>query len=270
MVGIKPIGDKTEWTEEEKEEMYDAIDLKYGDDLYLHTINEDKSSDSFANILHYDVVLLAVQREQICINDELVSLELAEYDPCTRKHLENLPSLLQDDSSDSSDSDWDKEIDVNQQNNWPNMNREREPERKHEHSDLDDFNFDDAFVHFEDEDLMELFPDMVRKKESSTPKPTSELQKIDEVNETEEDFPQQSRSPIDESAKQVDNGYLSAETDATDASSEETVVNHQVEHAYKRPKVDWWQTEEQLILRIGAHDDVQYGLDVTPDHLIYA
>lgn len=265
MTGIKPIGNETQWTEQEKNQIYDEIDSKYGNDLYLHTIAENKSVESPANILRYDIVLLAIQdNKQFCVNDLPVSLELAEHDAETKHHLQKVPSLLEDFDSDTSDSDWEKEIDVERKNNWPNSHRETEREQ----SENEEFNLEDAYVHFEDDDLLELFPGLVQKKNSSTPNTT--LQKIDEANEAEADTFENNDLSTVESVKQVDNGYLSAETDGTDASSEHDDVNHQVEYIYKRPKVYWWQTEELLILRIGAHDNVQYGLEITSDYLIYS
>lgn len=271
MIGIKPIGDETQWTEQQNDSIYNKIDLEYGNNLYLHTITVNKSVTSPANILRYDIVLLAVRdHEQTCLNDKLESLKLAEYDPSTKHHLQNLPSLLEDDVSDSSDSDWEKEIDVKGKNEFSSSSGQRELEA----SDRDDLDLEDAYVHFTEEDVLELFPDFVQKKPQSTPMPTptTTLPKIDELNEVEAEIKSTKDNDLslEEMLKQADNGYVSAETDGTDASSEHYEVNHQVEYIYKRPKVYWWQTEQTLILRIGAHDDVQYGLEITPDYLKYA
>lgn len=265
MIGIKPIGNESEWTDANK--IYDEIDVNYGDDLYLHTVDVDRSVNSPANILRYDVALVAKYNDtQICVNDFLVSeLELAEYDENTRHHLKKIPNFLEEIDSDSNDSDWDKEIDIERKNNWPhsssNGTGSKEPD------DDFDFDFENAYVHFEEDDLLALFPGMVKRKTSSTPNPTTSnptLQKIDEVNEMDLD------DLSEQAEKEVDRGYVSTETDGTDASSEHYDVNHQVEYIFKRPKVNWWQTEEQLILRISAHDNVQYGLEITTDYLIYA
>lgn len=266
MIGIKPIGNGSQWTEKDK--IYDEIDEQYGDNLYLHTIDVDKSVDSPANILRYDVVLLAIHDDtQFCVNDLIVKLDLAEYDESTKHHLRTVPNLLDDIDSDSSDSDWEKEIDIDRKNNWPRPNGNGTECKQSGQEEEFDFDFENAFVNFEDEDLLELFPELVKKESSSTPIANT-LQTIDEANEIDNDASENS-DLAEQNEKQGDNGYVSAEADGTDASSEHYDVNHQVEYMYKRPKVDWWQTEEQLKLRIGAHDGVQYGLKITPDYLIY-
>lgn len=266
MIGIKPIGNESQWTEKDK--IYDEIDLKYGNNLYLHTIGEDKSVESPANTMRYDIVLLAVQdSKQFNVNDSLVSLKLAAYDAKTKHHLQRMPNLLNDIDSDSSDSDWEKEIDIDRKNDWPSSR----PEVEHEQSEKEDsdFDFENAYVNFEENDFLEMFPQFVQKKCSSTPNAT--LRKIDEeIIETDTDPVENNDLLMAESVRQADNGYVSAEMDGTDASSEHFDDNHQVEYIWKRPKVYWWQTEELLILRIGAHDNVQYGLEITPDYLIYA
>lgn len=273
MVGIKPIGNATQWTAEEKDQIYDEIDLKYGNDLYLHTITENKSCESPANIMRYDIVLLAVQdNKQYCVNDFLVSLKLAEYDAETKHRLEKIPNIVEDIDSDSSDSDWEKEIDVERKNDWPNSRPKTEHEQcENDNKDNDfDFDFENAYVNFEEDDLLEMFPGFVQRKASSTPNAT--LEKIDEdVNEADVDPIENNDLSLAERVNQTDNGYASVEMDdSTDASSEYDDVNHQVEYIYKRPKVHWWQTEELLILRIAAHDNVQYGLEITSDYLIYS
>lgn len=263
MIGIKPVGNESQWAEKNK--IYDEIDLHHGDSLYLHTVDEDKTVESPTNISRYNIVLLTIHGDdQFCINDFIVSLKLAEYDESTRHHLKRFPNLLEGNDSDSSDSDWEKDIDIYDPKNDrpPVRSSGNETECKQEI----DFDFENAFVNFEDDDLLELFPGMVKRKTSSTP--TGALQRIDEANEIEMDEFEHIES-TQSSEKQTDNGYVAAETDGTNASSEHPDVNHQVEYFYKRPKVDWWQTEEQIKLRIGAHDDVQYGLEITSDHLIY-
>lgn len=260
MVGIKPVGDKTHWTEEEIDEIYNIID----DDihhLHHHIVSVNKAVDSPVGIAQYDIVLMALcENKQSSLNDLLVAQGLAEYDPSTEQHLKNPPNLLAND--DSSDSDWDEEVDVNRVNNWPNKHAEANSAPNID----DDFNFDDAIVNFEDDDLLELFPGLKNQieKKTSTPIPLK-LPTINEVDQPKVDSVEKNNL-----LKRIDNGYVSAETESSDASFEHHNFNHQLEYLYKRPKVCWWQTEEQLILRIGAHDNVQYGLEVTTDQLIYS
>lgn len=255
LVGIKPIGDRTRWTEEEIDEIYDKIDLEYGDYLYHHTIAVDESVESPVNINRHDIVLLAVcDDEQFSVNDLLVKLNLAEYNPATKHHLQNVPNLLENYDSDSSDSDWDKEIDVNRMNEWPRAQGETSTPADG-NDDLE--NLEDAYVCFNDDELRELFQTSTRN--------SSALEKIDETNETEVDSNQNNDLAT---TQPVDNGYISAEIDGSDASTEH-LVHHQVEYICKRPKVSWWQTEDVLVLRISAHDNVQYGLEITPEQLAY-
>lgn len=269
MIGIKPIGNGSTWTDAFR--IYDEIDELYGNGLYLHTIDVDKKVKSPVDTLRYDIVLAAVVDDtQFCVNDFLVSQNLAEYDENTKHHLKKVPNLLEDIDSDSSDSDWEKELDTGRENIWPRTNGHgdgNETEYKqNEHEDID-FDFENAYVNFEEEDLLDLFPGLVKRKSSSTPNAAA-LQRIDEANEIDEDS-FENIDPTEQAEKQADYGYASEETNGTDASSEHYDVSHQVEYINKRPKVDWWQTEEQLILRIGAHDNVQYGLEITTDYLIY-
>lgn len=270
MIGIKPIGNERQWTN--ANEIYDKIDELYGDNLYLHTIHVDKSAHSPVDISRYDVVLAAIVDDtQFCVNDFIVSESLAELDENTKHHLRAVPNLL----NDLDDSDWENEIDTNRQNSWPQSQPEPQPqpnghgnenEREIMHSDFKDFDFENAYINFQEEDLLEMFPDYVQRKTSTTPNPG--LQKIDEANEVDDDS-FEINDPTEQAERQPDNGYVSAEPDGTDASSEHCDVNHPMEYVHKRPKVDWWQTKDQLILRIGAHDNVQYGLEITTDYLIY-
>lgn len=271
MTGIKPTGNGSQWTDVDR--IYDEIDEQYGDNLYLHTIEVDKSVDSPVDIYRYDIVLAAVVDDtQFCVNDSLVSQNLAEYDESTKHHLKKVPNLLENMDLDSSDEDWEKEIDDERENVWPRPNDHgnengNEMECKQNENEDINFDFENAYVSFQEEDLLQMFPGYLQRRSSSTPNPNpnAALQRIEEGNEIDED----SFENIDPTERQADNGYMSAETDGTDASSEHYDVNHQVEYIYKRPKIDWWQTEEQLILRIGAYDNVQYGLQVTTDYLIY-
>lgn len=263
LIGIKPIGNRKQWTEEEKDKIYDEIDLNYGDNLYLHTIAVNESIESPANITRYDIILMVVRdHEQFCVNDWLVSLNLAEYDANTKHQLQKIPNLLEDDDSDSIDSDWEKEIDVKRENQWPSCNGGLVQNQ----DDAEDFEgLENAFVNFDEDELLEFIG--YKKQSSSTP--ISTLKKIDEADEIGMESPGNNESSKQQRLKQTDNGYASGEMDGTDEPLGKYGANHQLEYIYKRPKVDWWQTEELLILRIGAHDNVQYGLEITSGHLIY-
>lgn len=272
------MGKNAQWTTEAIDEIYTNIDTEYGNCLHHHTIAVNKSVKSPVEIDRYDIVLVAICDDiQFNVNDLLVSLEFAEYDPSTEHHLKNIPRLLEHDESDL-DSDWEKDIDVERQNPWPHTETQSEthtktPTETNAVQSIDeDFNFDESFVNFDEEDLFELFPSLKdqvqRKADTSTPNPPT-LQRIDEE-EAEMVSIENKNVLTEQTVRQLDHGYISAEADGTDASSSEYYnIGHRVEYICKRPKVTWWQTAESLILRIGAQDNVKYELEVTTDHLIY-
>lgn len=261
---------EAEWTEQQIDEIYNAID-EYGDQLFLHTVSTDKSIESNitdTKIFRHDVVLLALRdQQQINVNELVVSLDLAEYDPETMAKLQNVPSLLDDDNNDDSDEDWDQEISEYQAPNWVHLNAPQ---------DNDDPNQNDTesklemFDNFDAEDCIEFFKLAMQNGGSSTPAPASKLNRIEEINEEGEEEELPKPEPKEQlNVIGADAGYGSEDTVTEESTCENISDSHQLEYIHKRPQVHWWQTEEMLVLRISAHENVQYGLEVTPEHLIY-
>lgn len=260
MIGIKPLS-AGEWTEAMNDNIYDAID-QYGGDLFLHTISMDKSVKckiTDINIRYHDVVLLAVDgKEQININDMVVDLKLADYDSKTKNKMQNVPNIFDEDS----DEDWDDEIDVNRETNWINDLASRaipEPCQGEVIGIIDNIDDKECFEFFKD-----LFlTGNARSTPTPTPTPTRTLNRIEEINEIEEQEEDQSNKTPNVEPDNV------TEDTVTTSSSEGASNAHQLVYIYNRPKVHWWQTEEMLLLRISAHENVKYGLEITPDCLIY-
>lgn len=94
------------------------------------------------------------------------------------------------------------------------------------------------------------------------------LQRIEECQETEDNLPV-NKKPVD---TVKDAGYQSteAESEPSEEGGEKVIkTDHPLEFFYKRPKIEWQQTEETLVLRISASDNIKYGLNVTIDSLTY-
>lgn len=251
------------WTDEMNDIIYEAID-QYGLDLHLHTIRADKSIKfelTNTPIVRHDIVLVAVHEdEEININKMMVAMKLVETDPQTFNDLEDVPQIM------DNDDDWDDEIVENQIIPAQNVPAQLAEEQKE----------NDFFSHFSEvppEDFLNFFEEAFKVQKNQAQAQPNQLQKIEECDEETE--------PINGK----DNGYGSFEEDIrnshlnSSASSEEgvqisssekcTQISHQIEYIYKRPKVNWWQTEEKIVLRINAHENVKYGLEVTSDYLVY-
>lgn len=286
MVGIKPIGiDVSQWTEEQIDAIYDAID-EYGNDLLLHTVSTDKSvkskiSDTF--YVRHDVVLLATPDEdqQIIVNKFLVAKELADFDPATRNLLENIPILVGDDDNDS-ESDWEEECkayakEKEKQNERIIVNN---PANGTESSSSEN-DFEQIHDLLQDDEFMQEAENFLRdlcKGNKQDDEPNGAMPSIAEEPKLKKPLMESNN----ENKNKPDNGYATTSTDGSsedietdckiESSSEDSgnpVCRHHLEYIYKRPRVLWWQNDEMIVLRINAHDNVKYGLKVTPEQFVY-
>lgn len=275
MVGIKPIenDEKTDsqWTDEDQiDAIYDAID-EYSEYLFLHTVSTNKSIKSKiadTEFVRHDIVLVALpdQEPQININEMLVTKRLADFDPNTQHILDNIPNLLDDDSDADSESDWEDECKINEhQNKWLMLNNQPKAitPKASVSEDFEQLNAllnDDSFMSDADSFLRALYNG--------------------DQGGVEEKY---SKVPDVKPKQHMESGYTSSTThehseDDTDIETKsenvkEELINasdrHQLEYIYKRPQVFWWQTDEMIVLKIKAHDNVKYGLEVSSEQLIY-
>lgn len=266
MVGIKPIGngenDESEWSEDQIDEIYNAID-QYGDELVLHTAPTDKpieSKISDTKFVRHNIVLLALsdQEQQIDINKMLVAQQLAEFDPETQNLLEKVPILVGDDNDSDSESDWDDECNPNvQQNKWMMMNNPpNEIESPKRDSNIGN-DFDQINALLQDNTCMIDADDFLR-----------DLCKVQrgEKNEPQIEPKDSGHSSANEGSEHSIQDHLES---ISEDSGNPTYGHHQLEYIYKRPCVFWWQTDEMVVLKINAHDNMKYGLTITSDQLIY-
>lgn len=265
LVGIKPIGNdencESEWTEEQIDEIYNAID-QYGDELVLHTALTDKHIESKiadTKFVRHNIVLLALpdQEQQIDINKMIVAQQLAEFDPETQNLLEKVPILVGNDNDSDSESDWDDECNPNQQQNkWIINNPPKEIKSPKGDSNIET-DFDQINALLQDNSFMldadEFLRDLCNAQRGENNQPAIE--------------------PRDSGNSSANEGSEHSIQDHLESISEDsgnpTDRHHQLEYIHKRPCVFWWQTDEMVVLKISAHDDVKYGLEITSDQLIY-
>lgn len=245
------------------DKIYDEIE-RFGDELFLHTITADKSIKSKVpdtDIVRYDVVLLALHdQQQINVNEMLAKQGLLELDINTEECFKNVPNLLDHDSDDEEDDDdWEKCFKGSQhENDWVHLNAPVDtPKPNSEDGD----SVLDMFCNFEAEDVEEFLKMLTGGEGGGS-------RRMPDVIEEEPEFEPESESTlIDKNLDDI--GYVTGNLDSSSEDSAEKPSNHQMEYLYKRPKIDWWQTEELIFLRISAYENVKYGLQIASDHLVY-
>lgn len=254
MVGIEAIGNTSKWSEEMIDNIYNEID-KYHHELYLHTISDNKAIKSTifnTNITCYDVVLLSIHdNEQINLNNMLVENCLANYDPQTKHRLENIPNILEteEDWDDDSNGSWNQKLD-NIQSSTPNCS----PDQSNSESGF----VSDMFGNFDEEHVIEFF-EMFLNTNQPEPKPSNGIAAIAEEDEDQE---------LDEEEEFKKNDQIN-QNDSTECKMISRTGGHQIEYMFKHQQIYWQQNEELVELKIQAHDNVKYGLEVTEDYLIY-
>lgn len=266
------------WSEEQCDQIYNAID-EYGSNLVLHTVLTDKSVQSNIpdiKIARHDIVLLSMNgTEQINIHKMLVDRKLVEIDENTKHILDNIPKLFDDDDY---GSDWDVEFDPN--NSYEKVSSPEQTPAQTPPND-NEFNLFERLLEDEDgeNDVNDFFLELGKQlgiiaNPINDGENSSELQRADAPNEI--------RDPLKQSASQNSHDKLTDDEKSEDStmkhdsdhSFEELTLDamndHHLEYIYKRPRVNWWQSSEIVILKISAQDDsVKYKLKVTADQLIY-
>ncbi|XP_055304540.1 putative ATP-dependent RNA helicase TDRD12 isoform X2 [Sitodiplosis mosellana] len=300
LVGIKPAENAgcevAQWNEQHIDAIYEAID-GYGNDLVLHTVSTDKSVKSKiadTNFVRHDIVLLAIPDEdqQINMNQLLVAQELADFDPSTRHSLDNVPILVSDDNDDDSESDWDDECKAygnEQQKKWvmvdnpPNRTESPESDISNDFEKINELLNDDSFMQEAEDFLRDLCKSNKEGGEQNGTEPEIEQKSAMKVDDSTIKPQMESKSKIEWNNNKLDNGYASTSNGSSEGSENSTdcqIENssedsgnpgdrHQLEYVYKRPRVFWWQTDEMIVLKISAHDNVKYGLEVTSEQLVY-
>lgn len=295
MVGIKPVesgeGEVSQWNEKIVDAIYDAID-EYGNDLILHTIATDRSVKSKipdTNFVRHDIVLLAIREDedQINMNQRLVAANLAAFDPSKQNALDNIPILVDEDneseidSESNGESDWDEECKAYAEEKQKKLTDSPPSGTESPESGVGD-DFEQIFELLNDVDFMEeagdFLKDLCKKERRDEPEPEIEPKPAMKESSTE------ISKPKIEWNNKMGNGYSSTGTNefsdvsenSTDCQMENAIEvsenpydRHQLEYVYKRPCVFWWQTEEMVVLKIRAHDNVEYGIEVTSDQLVY-
>lgn len=265
LIGIKPTTESEretvdQWTDDEIDKIYDAID-EYGNDLYLHTVTMDRTKKSKipdTNIYRHDIVLLAVRdTEQININEMLETQKLVDFDPITKHKLQNVPRIapINNGSAYDSDreSDWDDEFDPN--NKFEMQTIARNQQSMASETGLDGFDismFDQAEI---EQFMIDLMNEQMNRSSDNGYASADPKDLNDDTIEPKND--------------ENENNCQDSNNITSDENSEDVIERHLLTYNYKRPQVYWWQTDELIVLKISAFDDVKYGLEVTDDQLTY-
>lgn len=251
MVGIEAIGNTKGWSEETIDNIYNEID-KYHNELYLHTISDNKAIKSTifsTNMMCYDVVLLSIcDKEQINLNNMLVENGLANYDPQTKYRLENIPNILEteEDWDDDSNGSWEEKL-GNIQSSTPNCSPDQ--------SNSDSGFMSDLICNFDNDTLLDFFLNTKQPEHE----PSNGIATIAEEDEDKEE---------DKEEEFKKNDQIN-QNDSIDCKMISRTGGHQIEYVFKHQQIYWQQNEELVVLKIQAHDNVKYGLEVTEDYLIY-
>lgn len=233
--------------------------------MYLHTVVTDKSVKSNIdgiNFVRHNIVLVAVcGDDEININDLIVSMKLAEYDPQTAGNLQNIPRII--DVECYEEENWDAELDKN-----PDFRNDKAESLDTKPNDEDDIS--NWLKNFTEEEITEFITQALNLPEPNKQEDAKKLERIEE-NDVEMPVDQPKTSELTQS---IDVGYVSDELNNNEnspktSSKANESYSHPIEYLYKRPNVHWRQTEEKIMLRINAHENPKYGLDVTPESLIY-
>lgn len=272
LAGIKPTGSVDVWSEDMIDEIYNEID-EYHEQLYLHTITDNKAIKSLVddtNIMCYDVALLAIHNnQQINLNKMLIEKGLVDIDPQTANRLENIPSIIEEEEEEN----WDEYCDEGFRR-LENIGKSSTPNES-----LSPNETDDGFIdNFTEEELIDFIQEIMTKKPVA---PKSDQRMITDciAEEDEEEISleekstdqiaSQSAAALHESPKKTDEDVNGSMDNLDDTKMISKTDGHQIEYIYQHPKIYWQQNDEWIVLKISAHDDVKYGLEVTENHLIY-
>lgn len=271
MVGIKSIGTTTgqasKWTDDIADQIYDLLG-SYAFKTYLHTVTVDKSVKSTLpdlKLSRYDIVLVAVENsEQINLNELVVTRKLAEFNPETKHLLQNIPNLVEELSDDGSEN-WDNDYEhvVPEPRALPSARIIQNSEEEQSDDNNNMFDEDKLCMYFTDEELMELYQAAKASHTKAKPiecQPTTTGENGNS-NELEKDVSEDSTitEPIALTERGSSSTFIPADPNDRPV----------LQYIWKRPKVLWWQTEEMVVMRIQAHDNVEYGLDFSAKNLIY-
>lgn len=253
------------WTTDTCDDIYDNV-LDPAQYLYARPVRiemPDEKSD--LKYWRCEVVLLDCSGEvDMKINDKIVKMGLANYDPETEHFLSIVPNLSPRDSDDDNDSIG---------SNWDECNyQSRKIINFNPESGLEDLDLD-VDIQFSQEDILQLL-NLPTTAKILPPEPPK-IATITEIDES----PIEEKSPADNlEQKKISMYYKNKALDenrnlTSSGSSESDRIQYKsmprLKSLYKSPLVLWQQSESLISLQINTPDIEDYYLRVTSTNLLF-